>query len=107
MCTKSNPQNNEVAQAVGDRRVRPSTSPRCPWCQGHGDMLCRGHPSTTAHGRGQRRSNAMVLRSKSRSFVQMAFGGNRDSEESVILEYSEKYPSSYEYEYEGNVGPQS
>jgi hypothetical protein len=39
MHTKSNPQNSEIAQAVVDGRVRPSTLPRRPWCQGHGNML--------------------------------------------------------------------
>ena len=53
MHTKSNPQNSEIAQAVVDGHVRPSTLPHCPWCQGHGDMLGQGCPSTTAHGRGR------------------------------------------------------
>ena len=66
MHTKSNSQNSEIAQAVVDGGVRPSTLPRRPWCQGHGNMLGRRRPSTTAHVRGQRRSNAMVSRS---SFV--------------------------------------
>jgi hypothetical protein len=52
MHTKSNPQNSEITQAVVDGRVRPSTLLRRPWCQGHGDMLGRGRPSTTAHVRG-------------------------------------------------------
>jgi hypothetical protein len=63
---KSHPQNSEIAQAVVDGSVRPSTLPRRPWCQSHGNMLGRRRPSTTAHVRGQRRSNAMVSRS---SFV--------------------------------------
>ena len=48
MHTKSHPQNSEIAQAVVDGCVRPSTSLRRPWCQGHGDVLGRGHTSTTA-----------------------------------------------------------
>ena len=32
----------------------------CPWCHGHGDLLGWGHTTTTAHGRGRCRSDAMV-----------------------------------------------
>ena len=56
MHTKSNPQNSEIAQAVVDGCVRPSTLSRSPWCQGHGDVLGRGRPSTIAHDMNRRGS---------------------------------------------------
>jgi hypothetical protein len=69
----TNPQNSEIAQAVVDGRVQPSTLPRCPWCQGHGDMLGRGRLSTIAHDMNWQGSTPSGLASKSMEFcVQMA-----------------------------------
>ena len=53
MHKKSNPKigyhQREFSPAVVDVCPQPSTSPRRPWCQGHGDVLGRGHTTTTAH----------------------------------------------------------
>jgi len=55
MHIKSNPKigysHRRFSPAVVEVCPRPSTSPRRPWCQGHGDVLGRGHTSTTAHDR--------------------------------------------------------
>ena len=54
MHTKSNPKigylQHQFAPAVVVVCRRPSTSPRRPWCQGHGDVLGRGH--ARRHGPG-------------------------------------------------------
>ena len=79
MHTKSHPQNSEIAQAVVDVCPRPSTSPRRPWCQGHGDILGRGRTFTTAHDMGRRLSNASPT-PWSRGQITVVFvGGNRNS----------------------------
>ena len=88
MHTKSNPQNSEIVQAVVDVCPRPSTSPRCPWCQGHGDVLGGGRTFNTAHDMGRRLSNAsptMVSRSNHGSFVW------REQEFRSILVIPEKF----------------
>ena len=58
MHTKSHPQNSGISQAVVNGRVRPSTLPRHPWCQGYGNVMGRWCLFTTAHDMGRRLSNA-------------------------------------------------
>ena len=65
-------------QAVVDVCPRPSTSPRCPWCQGHGDILGRGRTFITAHDMGRRLSNASPT-PWSRVNQVSFFSGNRNS----------------------------
>jgi len=82
MHTKSHPQNSEIAQAVVDVCPWPSTSPRRPWCQGHGDVLGWGRTFTTAHDMGRRLSNASptpLRQPWSLQITVVLFGGNRNS----------------------------
>jgi hypothetical protein len=81
MNTKSHPQNSGISQAVVDGRIRPSTLPRRPWCQGYGNVLGRWCLFTTAHAMGRRLSNASPTpwsRVKSQ-VVFLAGTGNRNS----------------------------